>query len=133
MYKIISTFKKYKSDILIIVILAVIVSIISVFLTTKFTYSKKDVKSIEESLKEQYELDMKTSDSIINRLTIEKDSIAKIKSKIVITSETKNISKKKDYLKVLDKEYEILKSDSCVIKYNYFDLYTFISEILSKK
>mgnify|MGYP007049862954 CR=1 FL=1 len=127
----ISFIKKYKSDILLILGIVVLVTLVTYNVTR--LYFEKETVSLQEEIQKKYLTDKRYNDSIILTLNYKNDSLARIKNRINTVYEERIIRDNKSKFQKLNSEYEILKSDSSIVKYDFFDLYVFMSNTLNKK
>ena len=123
--------KKYKSDILLILGIVTLVTLIT-YNVTKL-YFEKETVSLQKEIQNKYLKDKRYNDSIILTLTYKNDSLSRIKSRINTVYEERIIRDNTAKFHKLNSEYEILKSDSNIVKYDFFDLYVFMSNTLNKK
>lgn len=123
--------KKYKFDILFILMVVIVVTLVTYSITKSF--SKKEIVSLQEEIQNKYLVEKKRADSTIVVLTFKNDSLARVKSEINTVYEERVIRDNTAQFIKLNSEYEILKSDSNIVKYDFFDLYVFMSNILNKK
>ena len=123
--------KKYKSDILLILGIVVLVTLVTYNVTR--LYFEKETVSLQEEIQKKYLTDKRYNDSIILTLNYKNDSLATIKNRINTVYEERIIRDNKSKFQKLNSEYEILKSDSSIVKYDFFDLYVFMSNTLNKK
>jgi len=131
MNNMISFIKKYKSDILLILGIVVLVTLVTYNVTR--LYFEKETVSLQEEIQKKYLTDKRYNDSIILTLNYKNDSLARIKNRINTVYEERIIRDNKSKFQKLNSEYEILKSDSSIVKYDFFDLYVFMSNTLNKK
>lgn len=131
MKSIINFCKKYKFDILFILMVVIVVTLVTYSITKSF--SKKEIVSLQEEIQNKYLVEKKRADSTIVVLTFKNDSLARVKSEINTVYEERVIRDNTAQFIKLNSEYEILKSDSNIVKYDFFDLYVFMSNILNKK
>jgi hypothetical protein len=124
-------FKKYKSDIFLILGIVVLVTLI-IYNVTRLSL-KRETISLQEEIQNKYLVEKKRADSTIVVLTFKNDSLARVKSEINTVYEERVIRDNTAQFIKLNSEYEILKSDSNIVKYDFFDLYVFMSNILNKK
>ena len=123
--------KKYKSDILLILGIVVLVTLVTYNVTR--LYFEKETVSLQEEIQKKYLTDKKYNDSIILTLSYKNDSLARTKNRINTVYEERVIRDNKSKFQKLNSEYEILQSDSSIVKYDFFDLYVFMSNTLNKK
>ena len=91
----------------------------------QFLYKKK--------IQNKYLTEKRSTDSIILTLTYQNDSLSRIKNRINTVYEERVIRDNNAKFLKLNSEYEILQSDSNIVKYDFFDLYVFMSNTLNKK
>lgn len=109
----------------------IVVTLVTYSITKSF--SKKEIVSLQEEIQNKYLVEKKRADSTIVVLTFKNDSLARVKSEINTVYEERVIRDNTAQFIKLNSEYEILKSDSNIVKYDFFDLYVFMSNILNKK
>lgn len=124
-------FKKYKSDIFLILGIVVLVTLIT-YNVTRLSL-KRETISLQEEIQNKYFTEKKSTDSLILSLISKNDSLSNLKSKINTVYEERIIRDNSIKFHKLNSEYEILKSDSNIVKYDFFDLYVFMSNTLNKK
>ena len=124
-------FKKYKSDIFLILGIVVLVILIT-YNVTRLSL-KRETISLQEEIQNKYFTEKKSTDSLILSLISKNDSLSNLKSKINTVYEERIIRDNSIKFYKLNSEYEILKSDSNIVKYDFFDLYVFMSNTLNKK
>lgn len=122
---------KYKSDILLILGIVILVTLITYNVTR--LYFEKETVSLQEEIQNKYLTEKRSTDSIILTLTYQNDSLSRIKNRINTVYEERVIRDNNAKFLKLNSEYEILQSDSNIVKYDFFDLYVFMSNTLNKK
>lgn len=131
MNNIMNFLNKYKSDILLILGIVILVTLITYNVTR--LYFEKETVSLQEEIQNKYLTEKRSTDSIILTLTYQNDSLSRIKNRINTVYEERVIRDNNAKFLKLNSEYEILQSDSNIVKYDFFDLYVFMSNTLNKK